>query len=331
MREEAVSEVLSYIYIFGIVMAVLAVVFVQVNAMVEDTKRSILTQSLEQSFKRIQYTFYSVAFGDAPSQVIEIEMQGGELVLKKPGPTFVIALVNGTKDVGSVSGKCPSGFYCGCVNLTYGNYNISSTCSGTCSGTYDYAACIFNTTTGTLEYGYKNWRVALEAGGVFSRYTDTGFSKLLSEPKIIASGLQSNIQTLVITIPVLSGSAAAGGSGRFRFSVEEGNISYVFNTTTIGSDSTFDHPSGGLHVFIDNTEYERAWCKVFDVSRGLIFQGDRLFSTSLNGNSCNSTDPADSCRCGDYATHIVFKRSIPPSQVKLKIYLIEKEVRIGRV
>jgi hypothetical protein len=55
MMERAVSEVVGYIYIFGIVMMVLSIVFVQVNSMVEDMKRTVLSQSLEQSFKRIQY------------------------------------------------------------------------------------------------------------------------------------------------------------------------------------------------------------------------------------------------------------------------------------
>ncbi len=324
--DRGVSEVIGYIYIFGIVMAVLAVVFVQVNNMVEDTKKSILTQSLEQSFKKIQYTFYSVAFGDAPSQVIEIEMQGGNLVLKKPGPTFIIALVNGTKDVSKVTGVCPyplrpDKFNPGCINLTYGNYYFSPTCFGK----FDYAACIFNTTTGTLEYGYKNWRVALEAGGVFSRYTDTGFSKLLSEPKIMASGSLSGTETLIITIPVLNGSVSAGGSGRFRFSVEEGESNYTFSTVSVGPGTTFNNPSGGLHIFIDDSEYGRAWCKVFDVSKSLVFQRMKLFNITLADYNCNSTTPA-TCNCGDYATHVVFRDIANPHT--LNIHIITKEVKV---
>ncbi len=326
--DKAVSEVLSYIYIFGIVMAVLAVVFVQVNSLVEDTKKSILSQSLEQSFKKIQYTFYSVSFGDAPSQIIEIEMQGGNLALKKSSPTFVVALVNATKNVNNVSGECPKMFRPGCINLTYGYYNLSV---NHCSGTFDFAACICNITTGTLEYGYKNWRVALEAGGVFSRYTDTGFSKLLSEPKIVALGLQGGSRVLVLTIPVLNGGLTAGGSGRFRFSAEEGNVSYSSTGKSFGSNSTFNNPSGGLHIFIDDTDYGRAWCKVFDVSKGLIFQGEKAFSTSLTGYNCNSTNPADRCGCGDYAIHVVFRKSIPPDTAWLHIYLIEKEIKVQEV
>ena len=71
----AVSEVLGYIYIFGIVMTVLAIVFIQVNSIVEDMKRSVLSQSLEKSFKRIQYLVYSVAFGDAPMQVASLSFR----------------------------------------------------------------------------------------------------------------------------------------------------------------------------------------------------------------------------------------------------------------
>ncbi len=314
MTERGVSEVLGYIYIFGIVMAVLALVFVQVNSLVEDTKKTILSQSLEQSFKKIQYTVYSVAFGETPSQILDIELQGGELKLKKPYPQLIIALVNSTKDTTVIS--CPTNFRAGCLNLTYGYTNFTS---ATCTGIFDYASCIYSINTSSMEYGYGTWRIGLEAGGVFSRYTDQGYSKLLSEPKIITFGLVGGTKTIVFTVPKVTGEVSAAGSGRFRFLIQENRTEFtIINVPSSKFNSTFNNPEGGLHVFVDHTEYARGWCKVFEKISD--------FNTTLSGDSCNSTSR---CVCGDYATHAVFEPSRPSvggTTLTLNMIIVVKEV-----
>ncbi len=314
MSERGVSEVLGYIYIFGIVMAVLALVFVQVNSLVEDTKKTILSQSLEQSFKKIQYTVYSVAFGETPSQILDIELQGGTLNLKKPYPQLIIALVNSTKNATAI--PCPSNFRAGCLNLTYGYINYTPT---TCPGIFDYASCIYSVNASSMEYGYGTWRIGLEAGGVFSRYTDQGYSKLLSEPKIITFGLVGGTKTIVFTIPKVTGEVSASGSGRFRFLIQENSTDFtIVNIPSSEFNNTFNNPEGGLHIFIGHTDYVRGWCKVFEKIDD--------FNTTLSGDSCNSTLR---CECGDYATHAVFEPSKPGAggtTLTLNMIIVVKEV-----
>ncbi|MEM4616386.1 MAG: hypothetical protein QXY19_05210 [Archaeoglobaceae archaeon] len=261
----AVSEVTSYIYIFGIVMSVLAIVFVQVNGMVEDMKRSVLSKSLEQSFKRIQYIVYSVAFGDVPSQVAEIELQGGSMFLSK-GPEFIVAFVNGSNTISQFD--CIyynlSGFNPRCLNLSNGDiYDIYPSPLNLCPwGVYDKPACILNTTAGELRYEYKDWLLSMEAGAIFSKYSNTEYSKLLYEPRILLSTTAGTSKYLVITIPVLEGDISMAGSGRFRFTIEERNWSYarIDNINKPALRDKFED----VYIILRGTQHQQGWCRFFD-------------------------------------------------------------------
>ncbi|WP_456329675.1 DUF7289 family protein [Archaeoglobus sp.] len=262
MREKGVSEVLGYMYIFGIVMTVLAIVFVQVNTMVEDMKRSVMSQSLEQSFKRIQYIIHSVSFGEVPSQAVEIEMQGGTLMVEEAKPEFILAFVNYTESnpYNLPCSEIPNSHPL-CINLSTGSLYDSSSCSGN----YNFSACTLNHTIGRLVYGYKDWLLTLEGGSVFSKYSNQDYSRLLYKPRILYNAtLTQGTTFLVITIPVVKGDLSIGGTGRFRFFVNEGGN--IFSLVEINDliKSNFSD----VYIIIKDTQNGYAWCKFFENSGG---------------------------------------------------------------
>jgi hypothetical protein len=92
-NEWGVSEVLSYIFVFAIVVAVVSIVYLQVNNIIEDTKDKMKVEGLRQSYKRVQNVIQLTTYSDAPAQTIEFELQGGSLYLENR-PTFVIIVGN---------------------------------------------------------------------------------------------------------------------------------------------------------------------------------------------------------------------------------------------
>jgi len=267
----AVSEVVGYLYIFGIVMIVLAIVFVQVNTMVEDVKRSILSQSLEKSFKRIQYLVHSVAFGDTPMQIVELELQGGEMRLIEEKPEFIIAMVN--------SSSCeplPPNFSPGCLNLSTGEIKDVSNCTGN----FDALACVLNKTTGILEYRYKEWYLSMESGSVFSRYSSQDYSKILYEPRILLNATAANNKYLVITVPLMSSpeTFSISGSGRFRFSMIESGWEYtMIREVNIGENVSWNNFTD-IYLIVRDSENKRAWCE--------FFESFPLLNVSLKPENC---------------------------------------------
>ncbi|MET1124377.1 MAG: hypothetical protein ABWW66_03815 [Archaeoglobaceae archaeon] len=261
---KAVSEVLGYIYIFGIVMTVLAIVFVQVNSMVDEFRRSVMSESLEQSFKRIQYIIHSVAFGEVPAQSVEMELQGGTLNLEEGDPEFILAFVNYSNPA---TLQCGEGFTPACLNLTNGEVSLS----GSCSGSYNYSACVVSREVGRLTFSERGkWGLSIEAGSVFSRYYGQDYSRLLYEPRILYNAtIATGSSFLVMTIPILEGNLSASGAGWFRFLVEEGE--YSFTRVDLRNLAGFDD----IYVIIRDTENGDAWCRFFDRHSG-------HFNTSLD-------------------------------------------------
>ncbi|MBO8179248.1 MAG: hypothetical protein H0Z19_02010 [Archaeoglobus sp.] len=278
MRENGVSEVLGYMYIFGIVMAVLAIVFVQVNTMVEDMKRSVMSQSLEQSFKRIQYIIHSVSFGEVPSQAVEIEMQGGTLWVDRTNPEFILAFVNYTEANPNdlECGDIPNSI-AGCINLSTGDIYISPSCP---ASNYNFSACLLNKTVGKLVFSYKDWLLTIEAGSIFSKYSSQDYSKLLYEPRILYNTtLTQGTTFLVMNIPVVEGNLSLAGTGRFRFFVNEGGS--IFSRIYVPG---VRYNFSDVYLIIRDTQNGYAWCKFFENSEGYF--NVTLDSSKTQHSSC---------------------------------------------
>jgi hypothetical protein len=117
--ERGVSEVLSYIFVFAIVVAVVSIVYLQVNNIIQDTKDKMKIEGLRQSYKRVQNVIQITTYSDAPSQTIEFELQGGSVYLKNE-PTFVIVVENNSIPVPTGSLTYAFGEY----QITYENGGI---------------------------------------------------------------------------------------------------------------------------------------------------------------------------------------------------------------
>lgn len=280
----AVSEVTGYIYIFGIVMAVLAIVSVQVHSMLEDMKRNVLSQSLEQSFRRIEHIVYSVAFGGMPAQSVEIELQGGTIYLKKAEPEFIIAFVNFTNSISNCQVDEGDHFNLYCLNLS-----TARIYEGDCVGEFDKKACVLNRTVGILRYEYGDWAISIEGGAVFSKRGD--YSKLIYDPRILVNTTAGNSRYLLMTIPQMDGNLSTAGSGRIKLLVSEGNGEINFKRIEGvnfggGAWNNFDK----AYLMIRNTEHQDAWCR--------FLERFELLNTSLENTNCHGKLPCN-CRIAD--------------------------------
>ncbi|MEM1577067.1 MAG: hypothetical protein QXT98_06120, partial [Archaeoglobaceae archaeon] len=148
-----------------------------------------------------------------------------------------------------------------CLNLSNGNIYAIYAPPNLCPwGVYDKPACILNTTAGELRYEYKDWLLSMEAGAIFSKYSNTEYSKLLYEPRILLSTTAGTSKYLVITIPVLEGDISMAGSGRFRFTIEERNWSYA----RIGDINALRDKFEDVYIIVRGTQHQQGWCRFFD-------------------------------------------------------------------
>lgn len=81
MNDKAVSEVVGYIFVFGIILSAVTYAYLNVNTLVKDTTDKYRVEGIRESFKRIQNVFFLSVYGGAPLQSIQVEFQGGRLYL----------------------------------------------------------------------------------------------------------------------------------------------------------------------------------------------------------------------------------------------------------
>ncbi len=331
----AVSELVGYIYIFGIVMLVLGIAYVNVTNEINKAKNAIFGESIEYTFRRIQYIFYSVAFNEAPSQIMEMNMLGGSLKLVEDEPRIILGLANTTVKSLSV---LPGGAYCDepyrlfrktCLNLSTGD--IENPAGGVCNRLMSYPACVLEVDPGSFQYTYREKKIALEAGGVFTKYITQESSQILSNPKIITNrtSLTAASRYILVTIPVLNGSVEVSGSGSVRISAVENETDTRYSVLYIG-EKGFKTPLNWsvldeIDIFIKNTEFTEGWCKLFEKSE--LLRG--VFKTNFTGGLYCLHQPACDCihnpslyahvympeRSGPKTTVIVLVKRVDVSQV----------------
>lgn len=77
MNNKAVSEVVGYIFVLGIVLSAVAYAYISVANLIKDTSDRYRVEGLRESFKRIQNVFFLSTYGGSPSQSLQTELQGG--------------------------------------------------------------------------------------------------------------------------------------------------------------------------------------------------------------------------------------------------------------
>ena len=114
MNNKAVSEIVGYIFVFGIILSAVTYAYINVNNLVKDTTDKYRVEGLRESFKRIQNVFFLSTYGGAPVQSIQVEFQGGYLYLANN--TTGRILLNNTP---VVSGRI------GSLDYKYKGYHVS--------------------------------------------------------------------------------------------------------------------------------------------------------------------------------------------------------------
>lgn len=82
MNTKAVSEVVGYIFVFGIILSAVTYAYLNVNYLVKETTDKYRVEGIRESFKRIQNVFFLSVYGGAPVQSIQVEFQGGKLYIE---------------------------------------------------------------------------------------------------------------------------------------------------------------------------------------------------------------------------------------------------------
>jgi len=113
MNEKAVSEVLSYILIFGVVITVISIVYSQVYTSTLETSQKFRIEGIRESFKKIYNVFVFSVYGGANVQQIQMELQGGTLSIE-----------NSTR-VDIVIGDESFEFYTKSLNYQLGSYRTA--------------------------------------------------------------------------------------------------------------------------------------------------------------------------------------------------------------
>ena len=82
MNNKAVSEVVGYIFVFGIILTAVTYAYLNVNNLVKETTDKYKVEGIRESFKRVQNVFFLSVYGGAPVQSIQVEFQGGHLYIE---------------------------------------------------------------------------------------------------------------------------------------------------------------------------------------------------------------------------------------------------------
>jgi len=115
MNSKGVSEVVGYIFVFGIVLSTLAYAYIHVSNLIKDTSESYRVEGLRESFKRVQNVFFLSAYGGAPVQTLQIELQGGNFYVDDD-PAIKVTVTTISEPV--INGKV------GSIVFKYGDYKV---------------------------------------------------------------------------------------------------------------------------------------------------------------------------------------------------------------
>ena len=78
-NEEAVSEVIGFIYIFGIVILSMSIIFVMGYPMLQSSMDQSIFESTTQSFIVLQSNIKMVGFDQVPVKTMKIQLNGATL------------------------------------------------------------------------------------------------------------------------------------------------------------------------------------------------------------------------------------------------------------
>jgi len=130
MDKKGVSEVVGYLITFGIVVAVVGVIYASGMPVVDETQDKSAFQSMETSFLTLQNNIKKVAFGQSPLRTMKFNLIKGSIGAKNNAGNIVV----------TVDGTSP-------YNFTFGNIEYTI---GTRKVVYELGAVIESTPGGSI-------------------------------------------------------------------------------------------------------------------------------------------------------------------------------------
>jgi hypothetical protein len=146
--EGAVSEVVGYIMLLGIIVTSVGLVSMLAIPMIEDLKEDAYLKNMEQGFTVLDSKASLVALGKSPSQLVQMYCQKGDITVYDQNTSH--------------------------ITVTYTEFNNS----------YE----IYNQSLGTIQYQLGENKIAFEGGGVFRKYPGDGDPVTITPPEFQYNG-----------------------------------------------------------------------------------------------------------------------------------------------
>lgn len=196
--DSAVSEMVDYSIILGIILLATAIITVAGVPMLKHMQENQHTENMEQSFQVLAMNMNKVVFGNAPSQSVELKMYGGSLYSESDDSSNM-----------SITMKVWD-------NST--GFRIEN----------------YSSQMGKLESDFQGTLIGYENGGVWARYS-SGNALMLSEPRITyANNVIVIPDASIFGINSISGSGLVRitADSRIKSTVSYQNVSQMNVTIT---------------------------------------------------------------------------------------------------
>jgi hypothetical protein len=183
--DTAVSESLGYILIFGVVMACIALLYLNGSAIINDAQESTSYQGMEQSFGVVNSDLSRSAYGESPVMTSRVNVNYGLLCLNPSDVTGSRMIIYD-----------PVGH-----NPADPDFD-----------TYGYDRPIGNITFESVKWGKS---ITIENGAILEMYGGSGqFGTVMTtEPRIFYSAKTKTLIVSVINLTMTDGSVMAIGNG----------------------------------------------------------------------------------------------------------------------
>lgn len=145
--DAAVSEVVGYLFIFGIVMATISIIYVNAFPALQKSQDQNYLANVDQSFRVLSFNINRILTGGAPAQSMELKLKGSTVgILQKS--TLNVSWMNRTSGGNETTGA---------------------------------------ETLATVEHRFLDRKIAYEGGGVWSRSAEGGVALLEPPPFVLGN------------------------------------------------------------------------------------------------------------------------------------------------
>ncbi len=146
--EDAVSEVVGYTLLLGIIVMAIGIISVTALPIIQDAKEKAYLKNVEQGFTVLDSKVSLVSLGKQPTQIVQMYTQAGGITVNDTGFSH--------------------------MKVTFTN------------GTTTYV--VYDGSIGNIQYQLGNNKIAYEGGGVFRKYPGEGDPVIITPPEFHYNG-----------------------------------------------------------------------------------------------------------------------------------------------